>query len=52
METRLDLLDEDNLQQMFAVGLRNINVGIETPNSAIAKINKRPLVEKSSTKSA
>ena len=45
METRLDLLDEENLQQMFAVGLRNINVGIETPNAAIAKINKRPLVE-------
>ena len=45
METRLDLLNEENLQQMFDVGLRNINVGIETNNAAVAKANKRPLIE-------
>lgn len=47
METRLDLLNEENLKQMFEVGLRNINVGIETNDVVIAKINKRPLVKES-----
>lgn len=45
METRLDLLNENNLKRMFDVGLRNINVGIETNNEEIAKLNKRGLVE-------
>lgn len=45
IETRLDLLDEGDLKQMFDVGLRNINVGIETSNVYIAKRNKRKLVE-------
>ena len=45
METRLDLLNEKNLTEMFSVGLRNINVGIETVNEEIAKKNKRGLVE-------
>lgn len=44
IETRLDLLSEENLEKMFSVGLRNINVGIETSNSLIAKNNKRLLV--------
>lgn len=47
METRLDLLNEDNLKKMFDVGLRNVNVGIETNNEEIAKLNKRGLVEQS-----
>ena len=45
METRLDLLDEENLTGMFDVGLRHINVGIETTDAAVAKASKRPLVE-------
>lgn len=45
METRLDLLDEEYLTDMFDVGLRNINVGIETFNADIAKNNRRLLVE-------
>lgn len=45
METRLDLLNEENLTKMFKAGLRNINVGIETSNALIAKNNKRMLVE-------
>ena len=45
METRLDLLNETNLKLMFDAGLRNLNVGIETNNDEIAKINKRGLVE-------
>ena len=45
METRLDLLNEQNLTKMFKVGLRNINVGIETADKEIAKINKRGLIE-------
>ncbi len=47
METRLDLLNEINLKRMFDVGLRNLNVGIETNNEEIAKLNKRGLVENS-----
>ena len=45
IETRLDLLNEDNLTRMYNVGLRNINVGIETFDPEIAKNNKRLLVE-------
>ncbi len=45
METRLDLLDESSLTEMYKVGLRNINVGIETFDLTIAKNNKRLLVE-------
>lgn len=45
IETRLDLLNEENLTKMFDAGLRNINVGIETSNASIAKNNKRLLVE-------
>ena len=47
IETRLDLLNEENLTAMYNVGLRNINVGIETSDDAIAKINKRLLVKES-----
>jgi len=45
METRLDILNEENLKQMFDAGLRNINVGIETIVPEIAKKNKRLLVQ-------
>ena len=45
METRLDLLNEKNLSMMFEVGLRLINVGIETKDTDVAKQNKRKLVE-------
>jgi radical SAM superfamily enzyme YgiQ (UPF0313 family) len=47
IETRLDLLNEDNLTTMYNAGLRNINVGIETSDATIAKINKRLLVKES-----
>ena len=47
IETRLDLLTEENLTQMYNAGLRNINVGIETFDTAIAKNNRRLLVEES-----
>jgi radical SAM superfamily enzyme YgiQ (UPF0313 family) len=45
METRLDLLNEESLTNMYDVGLRNINVGIETFDADIAKSNRRLLVE-------
>ena len=45
METRLDLLNETNLTKMFEVGLRNVNVGIETSDPEIARLNKRGLIE-------
>ena len=44
METRADLLNEKNLKQMFAVGLRRINIGIETTDVQVAQRNKRPLI--------
>lgn len=47
IETRLDLLNEENLAKMFNAGLRNINVGIETSNALIAKNNRRLLVAES-----
>jgi len=45
METRLDLLSEESIRNMYEVGLRNVNVGIETNDPKIAEINKRKLVE-------
>ena len=45
METRLDLLDEERLTRMFKVGLRVVNVGIETSDADVARISKRRLVE-------
>jgi len=45
METRLDLLDEEKIKKMFQVGLRNINIGIETIDPEIAKKNKRILIK-------
>ena len=50
IETRLDLLNEDNLTAMYNVGLRNVNVGIETFDTEIAKNNKRLLVEEAHQK--
>ncbi len=47
METRLDLLNEDLIKSMFNAGLRSINVGIETNDIDVAKINKRKLVQES-----
>ena len=44
METRLDLLNEENIKMMHEVGLRNVNVGIETSDPEIADKNKRKLV--------
>lgn len=44
IETRLDLLDKKILSLMYRAGLRNINVGIETVNEEISKINKRQLI--------
>jgi anaerobic magnesium-protoporphyrin IX monomethyl ester cyclase len=44
METRSDLLNDQNLSKMFDVGLRLINIGIETVDPTIAKHNKRKLV--------
>jgi anaerobic magnesium-protoporphyrin IX monomethyl ester cyclase len=43
METRIDLLDKESLKKMFDVGLRNINIGIETSDPNVAKKNKRVL---------
>ena len=45
METRLDLLTEEKLRMMYDVGLRNVNIGIETSDKDIAKKNKRLLVQ-------
>ena len=45
METRVDLLNEDIIKRMYEVGLRNINIGIETNNIKIANNNKRKLTE-------
>lgn len=46
IETRMDLLNEDILTELFKTGLRNINVGIETINEDISKKNKRLLINK------
>lgn len=45
IETRLDLLTEELLQSLFDVGLRNLNIGVETYNPDVAKMNKRMLIE-------
>ena len=45
IETRLDLLDEEIIKLMFDCGLRNINIGIETPNEKIANKNKRKFID-------
>lgn len=50
IETRPDLLSKQLISLMFKAGLRNINLGIETPNPKIAKINKRKLSPLSSQK--
>ncbi|MBX9782265.1 MAG: B12-binding domain-containing radical SAM protein [Chitinophagaceae bacterium] len=47
IETRLDLLNEQNIDIMYNAGLRNINAGIETSDKIIAKRNKRLLVDES-----
>lgn len=44
IETRIDLLDEESIKEMVAVGLANLNVGIETNVPAVASINKRKLI--------
>lgn len=46
IETKLELLDEMKIKLMFDVGLRNINIGIETINKDIARQNKRVLAER------
>jgi len=43
IETRLDLLDKEILELMFRAGLRNLNVGIETIDERVARLNKRKL---------
>lgn len=45
METRLDLLNKEILDLMFGAGLRNINVGIETAEENVAKLNNRKLIQ-------
>lgn len=44
METRLDIMDKGIINLMFAAGLRNINIGVETRNSNVAFLNKRKLI--------
>jgi len=39
------LLDKEILKKLFEIGLSNINIGIETVDDNIAKINKRKLTE-------
>ncbi|MBL7147643.1 MAG: radical SAM protein [Nanoarchaeota archaeon] len=43
IETRTDLLDKRKINLMFNAGLRNINIGIESTDTNIAKQNKRLL---------
>lgn len=45
METRLDLLNEENIKLMYDVGLRGLNAGIETINPVVAKNSKRLLIQ-------
>ena len=45
IETRLDILNKEILEELFDVGLRSLNVGIETVHEKIAKENKRKLIE-------
>jgi len=43
IETRIDTLTKEKVKMMFDVGLRNINIGIETVSDTIAHLNKRKL---------
>lgn len=45
IETRIDLLDEGKIKMMFDVGLRYIEVGIETSDPEIAKQNRRLIID-------
>ncbi len=45
METRLDLLTTEKIDLMKEVGLRLINVGIETTDPEVAQKNKRLLIK-------
>ncbi len=45
IETRADLLTKNNLLLMKKAGLKSVNIGIETNNADIAKLNKRKLSE-------
>lgn len=45
IETRLDILNKEVLKRLFDVGLRSLNVGIETVHKNIAQENKRKLIE-------
>lgn len=47
IETRLDILDREIINLLFAAGLRNINVGVETIDKKIAMENKRLLIKSS-----
>jgi len=44
IETRLDILNKEFVKALFDAGLRNINVGIETVNEEVSKLNKRKLI--------
>ena len=46
IETRMDLLNFKFIKKMADAGLKNINVGIETIDDNIAKVNKRGLDKK------
>jgi len=45
IETRLDLLNREMLKNLFDVGLRNLNIGVETMHEDVAKANKRMLID-------
>ena len=45
VETRVDVVSKRDLQEMFDVGLRNINFGIETSDKEVAAGSQRLLVE-------
>ena len=47
IETRIDLLNKENVKLMKDAGLVSINVGIETNDDLIAKNNKRKLTKES-----
>ncbi|MCX6748490.1 MAG: radical SAM protein [Candidatus Pacearchaeota archaeon] len=46
IETRLDILDAKIISLMHKVGLRNINIGIETYDEEIANKNKRKILDR------
>jgi radical SAM superfamily enzyme YgiQ (UPF0313 family) len=43
IETRIDILDKGIVDLLYAAGLRNINVGVETSDKTIADKNRRKL---------